>query len=105
MAPYSRLKSRACGFVCVKEDFDIGKYEKDREEKKNSFFSEPSEENLEAFRREEEQRDTYEMVSGDRLEDLKDEHEAVAPEVADHAAGAEDRETDGYDTNDNFEDR
>ena len=89
----------------VKEDFDIGKYEKDREEKENSFFSEPSEEDLEAFRHEEEQGDTYEMVSGDRLEDLEDEHEAAAPEVADHEAGTEDRETDGYDAGDDFEDR
>ena len=79
----------------VKEDFDIGKYEQDKEEKENSFFSEPSEEDLEAFRHEEEQRDTYEMVSG----------EAAAPEVADHEAGTEDRETDGYDAGDDFEDR
>lgn len=89
----------------VKEDFDIGKYEQDKEEKENSFFSEPSEEDLEAFRHEEEQRDTYEMVSGDCLEDLEDEHEAAAPEVADHEAGTEDRETDGYDAGDDFEDR
>ena len=89
----------------VKEDFDIGKYEQDKEEKENSIFSEPSEEDLEAFRHEEEQRDTYEMVSGDRLEDLEDEHEAAVPEVADHEAGTEDRETDGYDAGDDFDDR
>ena len=47
-----------------------------------SFFSEPSEEDLLAFSREETSiEDTYVMVSGDRLEDLKDEHEAAAPEV------------------------
>lgn len=45
------------------------------------------------------------MVSGDRLEDLEDEHEAAVPEVADHEAGTEDRETDGYDAGDDFEDR
>ena len=49
--------------------------------------------------------DTYEMVSGNRLEDLEDEHEAEAPEVADQSVETEERETDGYDANDNFEDR
>lgn len=90
----------------VKEDFDIGKYERDREEKENSFFSEPSEEDLAAFSCEAiSPDDAYVMVSGDRLEDLEGEHEAAAPEVFDHEAGAEDREADGYDAGDDFEDR
>lgn len=71
-----------------------------------SFFSEPSEEDLAAFSREEIfPDDAYEMVSGDCLEGLEDEHEAAAPEVADHEAGTEDRETDGYEAGDDFEDR
>ena len=71
-----------------------------------SFFSEPSEEDLAAFSCEEiSPDDAYVMVSGDRLEDLESEHEAAAPEVADHEVGAEDREADGYDTGDDFEDR
>ncbi len=89
----------------VKENFDIEKYEHDRKEKENSFFSDPSEEDLNAFKHEEKRGDTYEMVSGNRLEDLEDEHEAETPEVADQSVETEERETDGYDANDNFEDR
>lgn len=71
-----------------------------------SFFSEPSEEDLAAFSREEaSSEDVYVMVSGDRLEDIEGEHEAAAPEVADHAEGAEGRETNGYDVGEDFEDR
>ena len=48
-----------------------------------SFFSEPSEEDLLAFSRDETSpEDTFVMVSGDHLEDLENEHEATAPEVA-----------------------
>lgn len=47
-----------------------------------SFFSEPSEEDLLAFSRENlSTKDAYVMVSGSRLKDLEDEHEATAPEV------------------------
>lgn len=89
----------------VKENFDIEKYEHDRKEKENSFFSDPSKEDLDAFKHEEKQGDTYEMVSGNRLEDLEDEQEAEIPEVADQSVETEERETDGYNANDDFEDR
>ena len=45
------------------------------------------------------------MVCSNRLEDLEDEHEAAVPDIVDHIEEAEDRNADGYDLNDNFEDR
>lgn len=45
------------------------------------------------------------MVPGDSLEDLEDERDTATLDVADYTEGKEDCNADGYDANDDFEDR
>ncbi len=69
-----------------------------------SFFSEPSEEDLLTFpNKEESPEDTYVMVSGDLLENVKEASDEADLEMAGKSVGVEEYENDGYDETDDFE--
>lgn len=68
----------------------------------DNLFSEPSKEDYEVFRHEEEQVDAYEMVSGNGMEDHK-EQKKLAIEDVDIPEIAENIENDEYDESDDFE--